>query len=226
MISPTRLLLCLQSKTNNDQRAWGMIENTLYNKIVQKSVLESNRIAPLVRARTLLKRWTPLASAGDAEHLLRLSRIIGKVAQPCIHAANLRTWRNGWVTARRMRTCDPTRQDICLFGCSPTARDCIEHYVHCKTLRNAGMRVLGKCSTRLIPMGIEQTILMKHAKDDEDIIFGAVWVYLIYSAYNDVRNSPQKNWNEWEIADLIRLRTRSLHGKARHNDWMHSASPN
>ena len=203
-----------------------MLENALYNRIIQKSVLESNRIAPLVRARTLLKRWTQMPSASEAEHLLRLSRTIGKLAQPCIHAANRRTWRNGWVTARRMRTCDPTRQDVCLFGCSPTARDCIEHYVHCSTLRNAGLRVLGKRSTRHIPMGIDQTILMKHVEEDDDIIFCAVWVYLMYSAYNDVRNSPQRDWNELEIADLIRLRTRSLQGKARHNDWMHSASPN
>ena len=67
---------------------------------------------------------------------------------------------------------------------------------------------------------------MKHVVEDDDIIFGAVWVYLMYSAYNDVRNSPQRDWNESEIADLIKLLTRSLQGKARRNDWMHSISPN
>ena len=125
-----------------------------------------------------------------------------------------------------MRTCDPTRPDVCLCGCSPTARDCIEHYVHCNTLRNAGLRALGTRSTRHIPKGIDQTILTKHVVEDDDIIFCAVWVYLMYSAYNDVRNSPQGDWNELEIADLIKLRTRSLHGKAGHNDWMYSVSPN
>ena len=51
---------------------------------------------------------------------------------------------------------------------------------------------------------------MKHAAEDDDIIFCAVWVYLMYSAYNDVRNSPQREWNESAIADLIKVSTRSL----------------
>ena len=181
-------------------------------------------MGPVVRARTLLKRWTHQPAPCEADRLLQLSCIIGRLAQPCIHAANLRTWRNGWVTARRMRTCDPTRLDVCLFGCSPTARDCIEHYVHCDTLQKAGRLALDSRSTRLIPKGIEQTILMRHAVEEEDIIFCAVWVYLMYSAYNDIRTSPLRQWNELEIADLIKIRTRLLHGKARHNDWTGNVS--
>ena len=67
---------------------------------------------------------------------------------------------------------------------------------------------------------------MKHVAEDDDIIFCAVWVYLMHSAYNDVRNSLRREWNESEIADLIKVRTRSLHGKARHNDWTCIVSPN
>ena len=204
----------------------GALENALYGKVIQRAVLENNKLAPGVRARTLLKRWTPQPTPKEADRLLQLGCIIGRLAQPCVHAANLRTWRNGWVTARRMRTCDPTRPDVCLFGCSSTARDCIEHYVHCDTLRNAGRRALDARSTRHIPKGFDQTILMKHVTEDDDILFCAVWVYLMYSAYNDVRNSAQSEWNESEITDLLKLRIRSLHGKARPYDWTYSASPN
>ena len=112
------------------------------------------------------------------------------------------------------------------FGCTPTARDCVEHYVHCDTLRNAGRRALDARSNRHIPRGFDQAILMKHVSEDDDILFCAVWVYLMYSAYNHIRNSPHCVWNESEIADLINIRTRSLHGKARPNDWTYNASPN
>ena len=45
---------------------------------------------------------------------------------------------------------------------------------------------------------------MRHAGDDEDITFWRGVVYLIYAAYNDIRNSPPRQWNELEVADLIK----------------------
>jgi len=44
----------------------------------------------------------------------------------------LRTLWNGWTTSARMRTMSNARcADACLFDCSPTAEDRIEHYAHC-----------------------------------------------------------------------------------------------
>ena len=53
---------------------------------------------------------------------------------PRVHSAVYRTWFNGWCTSRRFRTCmgqDRVRSSSCLFGCSQTAEDSIEHCVLC-----------------------------------------------------------------------------------------------
>ena len=74
-------------------------------------------------------------------------------------------------------------------------------------------RALDARSTRHIPKGFDQTILMKHVTDDEDILFCAVWVYLMYSAYNDIRNSAQGEWMNPKLR--ISSNSESVHSTAR-----------
>ena len=137
-LSPTRLYLRLSEGCEDNIKALSKLEASIYDHTIQHEILRQNKLSPVSRARTLLNRWCNGATPANAERLLRLSRLIGKFTQPCILAANIRTWRNGWVTVRRMRGCLTTRPDQCIFGCSPTAKDSIEHYVCCPTLQNFG----------------------------------------------------------------------------------------
>ena len=50
---------------------------------------------------------------------------------PRVCTSLLRTWCNGWVTARRMQ-----RVGQCVLGCS--GEDSIEHYARCRIFRNFG----------------------------------------------------------------------------------------
>ncbi|MFM7978822.1 MAG: hypothetical protein ACKPKO_05855, partial [Candidatus Fonsibacter sp.] len=143
-----------------------------------------------------------------------------------IHSAMLRTWRNGWVTTRRMRFLQDTLTRPCLFNCNDHARDSIEHYVHCSKLQEAGKLVLRGQNRFSLPKGPAQSILMNDTDNEDEIIFRAVWVYIIYSAFNAVRNMDKENrqWHPKDIADLLRGQFNHLRGKTPHSDWDRSLS--
>jgi hypothetical protein len=177
-LSPTRLYLRLSEGCEDNIKAFSKLEVSTYDHTLQHEILRPHKLSLVSRARTLLNRWCNGDTLANAERLLRLSKLIGKFTQPCIIAANIRTWRNGWVTVRRMRVCQPTRTDQCIFGCSPTAKDSIEHYVHCPILQKAGGRVIEGRSTRTIPRGLALTLLTNDTDNEEDILFRATWVFL------------------------------------------------
>ncbi|MFM7983726.1 MAG: hypothetical protein ACKPKO_30825, partial [Candidatus Fonsibacter sp.] len=103
---------------------------------------------------------------------MKIRKLIGKFALPCIHPAMLRSWRNGWVTARRMRSCGNFTQRKCVFGCDGEAQDSIEHYVHCRSIRRAASCIIsGTAPPNSIPSGIQESLLMLGCKSKEDIIF-------------------------------------------------------
>eukprot|EP00959_Pyramimonas_sp_CCMP1952_P054540 1140117-Pyramimonas_sp.AAC.1 len=54
---------------------------------------------------------------------------------PCVRAALLRTWFNGWCTGRRFQ-----QQRACIFGCA--LDDSIEHYARCPVVRDFARRRL------------------------------------------------------------------------------------
>ena len=178
-ISPSRLLIQLIAKEkgcdNHVQWALHRIEGKLYEAVLRADCPDKEK--PAARARATLCRWEPSASPADADHLLRISGIIGRLTQPCIHAAVIRCWKNGWVTARRMRTLNPTRQDICIFGCSATAHDSLEHYVCCSKLQDAGRKIVRREKHDRIPYGIRQTVLLEGVECEMDIYFRALWLF-------------------------------------------------
>ena len=178
-ISPSRMLIQLIAKDkgseNQIQRALHRIEGKLYEAVLRADCPDKEK--PAARARVTLCRWEPSASPADADRLLRISGIIGRLTQPCIHAAVIRCWKNGWVTARRMRTLNPTRRDACIFGCSATAHDSLEHYVCCSKLQDAGKRAVIKERHGCIPYGIRQAVLLEGAECETDIYFRALWLF-------------------------------------------------
>ena len=139
-ISPFRILIQLVAKAGGqeDHLNWALnrVEGKLYEALLRKDC--PDRELPAARARTPLCRWDPRATPLDAARLLRVSGVIGELTQLCVHVAVIRCWKNGWVTARRMRTLNPTRTDVCMFGCSATAHDSLEHYVCCRKLKDSG----------------------------------------------------------------------------------------
>ena len=229
-ISPSRVLIALLRKHDKDPKgegkAYSALESCIYEKILSGEYInKQGPYTPYARARTLLNRWVGQSTDRDATRLIRISKVIGATTQPCVHAAVIRTWRNGWITVRRMRFIDHTRQDKCVFGCSPTAHDSIEHYCHCPTLHKAGERALGHhhlCYN--IPKGIHSTLLMNDAKESEHIQFLAVWIYLMYSSFNGATHSAQGKWNEDEVVDFLRQKITLLSGQIRSCKWLHPPS--
>ena len=223
-ISPSRMLIQLIAKDkggeNQTQRALHRIEGKLYEAVLKADC--PDREKPAARARATLCRWKPSASPADADRLLRVSGIIGKLTQPCIHAAVIRCWKNGWVTARRMRTINPTRRDVCIFGCSATAHDSLEHYVCCSKLQEAGRKIVIKEKHCCIPYGIRQAVLLEDAANETEIYFRALWLFLLYSTYNAARNSTEHtgDFSAHCICDIFHAKLHSLQNKHCMHPWL------
>ncbi|MFM7980916.1 MAG: hypothetical protein ACKPKO_16515, partial [Candidatus Fonsibacter sp.] len=115
-ISPSRVLIQLIQSKGDSNKAMDMVynklESALYSTFLENQCKDAHR--PDNRARVCLTRWNPVATGKDGARPLRLRMQIGKLTQPCIHAFVIRCWRNGWVTARRMRNLDHDRKDCCI----------------------------------------------------------------------------------------------------------------
>ena len=96
-ISPSRMLIQLVAKAGggDDHLNWALhsIEGKLYDALLRADCLDNEM--PAVRARTALCRWAPRASPSDATRFLRISGIVGKFTQPCVHVAVIWCWK--WV---------------------------------------------------------------------------------------------------------------------------------
>jgi hypothetical protein len=79
-----------------------------------------------------------------AERLVRNIIIFSSSVPPAVRASYLRALWNGVPTSRRMRTMMSFQSTNCVFNCSPTAEDSMEHYFRCASLRKA----LGVCCAR------------------------------------------------------------------------------
>ena len=66
---------------------------------------------------------------------------------------------------------------------------------------------------------------MSDTDNEEDILFRATWVYLIYAAYKDVRCSDSPHLGTHDISDLMKVKIRLLSGKTRPNDWLRFTPP-
>ena len=83
--------------------------------------------------RTKLDRWK--LTVLPAHRVLRAMQVMPALSgsvPPRILAAILRTWWNGWSTARRYQVRCTLPQHRCMLGCA--AHDSIEHYASCSVL--------------------------------------------------------------------------------------------
>ena len=95
------------------------------------------------RVRAKLTRWRILLFPR-----IRMQRMLASgprlvdILPPRVLAAVWRTRWNGWVTQRRMQSLPGCRRR-CIFQCSPTAEDSIEHYACCPRVAEWARRDLG-----------------------------------------------------------------------------------
>ena len=68
-----------------------------------------------------------------------------------MQAAVLKTAWNGWGTSRRFQGAG-AHQTTCLLGCQLRARDSIEHYDHCRTVRALHEEMGGTKAERRLPL--------------------------------------------------------------------------
>ena len=135
------------------------------------------------RLRGRLERWR---LAGPAERIartvLRQLGVLKRLVPPRLRAATLSTILNRWTTDRRMRHIRG-HQRPCVFGCSPTARDSVEHYFYCHVFRGWATSRLGtnaaSCSLAHGLLAVNMT--------DQQLKVQAVMTYVLYRAVNQVR---------------------------------------
>ena len=102
---------------------------------------------------------------------------------PRVRAAVISTILNRWTTNRRMRSFRRC-QGSCLLRCSSSAVDSIEHYVHCRVMRDwmaTRLRLQGTCS------GMEWGMLATEHTDMQ-LRMGAVATYVLYRTVNHLRH--------------------------------------
>ena len=135
------------------------------------------------RLRRRLQRWRlPDLPGRTARRMARQLCRLKKLVPPRVCAATLSTTFNRWTTDRRMRSIRGTRR-TCVLGCSRTADDSVEHYMHCPIGRAwAEARMARPRSQTDLARGL----LAENMTDDE-LVRQAVFTYVLYRTVNHVR---------------------------------------
>ena len=135
------------------------------------------------RLRRRLERWRlpellGVAARRVAQNLQRLPKLV----PPRLRAAMLSTIFNRWTTDRRMRSLRGGRR-VCVLGCSCTADDSVEHYVHCAVGRAwSRTRLCSDDAGPAMARGVLATTMT-----DVQLQREAVRNYVLYRAVNDLR---------------------------------------
>ena len=79
-------------------------------------------------------------------------------------ATVLKTAWNGWGTERRFQEANPRRTG-CLLGCPLRARDCIEHYDRCSTVRKLHEEMGGTKAERRLPLWLGTATAHRQRED-------------------------------------------------------------
>ena len=105
-------------------------------RIAKRELRKRNTDSLAVFTRRRLDRWQiPLLRGWRTRRAFEVAQRLNGMVPPRIIAAIIRTWFNGWCTARRFQ-----RRDLCIFGCQ--SQDSIEHYCCCPVVADFGRRHL------------------------------------------------------------------------------------
>jgi len=154
------------------------------------------RAAPdrVERVRANLQRWSkdegisltgPIAhcASSTARTLLQLAKLV----TPRVHSAVFNTVWNGWCTHRRwQRRRAPTNR--CMFKCSSTAEDSIEHYCNCEVVKQVGRKLLRIEYPQ--ELAFDVWLMSSEWLRNEDVLRRiGILIYGVYNAFNTIRCS-------------------------------------
>jgi hypothetical protein len=178
----------------NGKPRWGL-QSALYKALRPKEVPAD--FHTLLRKR--LERWSvrgllciPIGRAvRRAEQIIQL--IKGQVP-PCVVAALVRTWFNGWCTSRRFQQ----GRGRCLLSDECTGDDSIEHYARCTWSWHTAKRRL---RIEESPRNIGRFMLLEQSVNDDPALLAAN-LYAVYCATNHFRALGRRGHGE-EASQLI-----------------------
>ena len=190
-----------------------------------------DRYSPEERIRLKHRRWQLSSSgllagmnfsarqgtpAGQARRALHNLRCLADYVAPRVQSAVLSTIWNRWCTARRFQRRHLGSTSACVFRCSPTAEDSIEHYCRCPStllLASSYLRLDNHTQVNLYTFNLTNP----HIRTCEELVVSALLIYAIYRGTNHYRHHaagcPQ------DVHDSLRQWTRE--GVARHQRSTH-----
>ena len=131
------------------------------------------------RIRDKISRWGFSEPAGwVARRITKNFELFSKRLPPATISSYLRALWNGVPTSRRMASLKSFQQRNCVFNCSATAADSLEHYCRCHVLRKAVSSVAHTSAAVLRhPAGIDLFFARVRGLSLEDRIVCARLVY-------------------------------------------------
>ena len=145
------------------------------------------------RMRHKLDRWvTPDILKGTVTHrIMALLPRLHSLLPPKIIASLIRTWFNGWCTARRFQGCER-----CLLGCEWDNTDSIEHYCVCPKVTE--LRRHFELDTRF--NSVAGFMMAVKPLQDSDILLNSLVVYATYSTVNTCRHTGRMSGTQvWHM---------------------------
>ena len=141
--------------------------------------------------RNKLARWELQGYPGpNARRVLRRLLELKNLVPPRVGAACFGTIWNRWTTSRRFQQ-RQSASNTCVFGCSCSAEDSIEHYLHCRVIREFA-------SSRLRLENLSPAALLLSSddmrwNDGNALTRVAILVYCAFRATQTARNYSRIN---------------------------------
>ena len=156
------------------------------------------------RMRQKLRRWNlPGRPQVITVRATRRIQLLPRLVPPRVAAAVISTVWNRWATARRLQI--EGLANKCVFGCSPTAEDSLEHYACCPLIRQVACRHL-RLNLREWPYALTDFLMVqgppttRHV-DDEHITRHSLLLYATYRVTNASRH--RRPASRAEVAGML-----------------------
>jgi hypothetical protein len=170
-----------------------------FQKTIRKELVKKLEVNKVARMRFKLERWNLSGFPGlTASRFLCALEVVKTNLPPKVGAAVLRTAWNGWCTSRRFQ-----QHGRCVFGCqSFIQEDSIEHYSGCAVglffLRQK-LRFRERVDRgHLIVLGANSG-----NQSDETWCKLALWSFVMYKAFNHLRNRHGRDLDADEVIGLM-----------------------
>ena len=153
--------------------------NTLIYSHVRKNIFVDN-LAATIEPR--LRRWCINGERCiSAEIVFQISAQLRTHVAPCVLAALLHTWLNGWCTTRRFQQ----QASGCLFGCLDGA-DEVEHYTICPRIWQCAEQCL-----KLNPMSVSTSrSLLATPQPNDNMTLLALHNFAALGCHNYLKHNP------------------------------------